>query len=285
MCKVTFYTNDDYNKGIGGSETSYDGPISKSNLSTSIMNGYDSLKTFDNSWLIIYDNSDYTGYSHKFYPNSGNSDLGKLDRGNDGDWKNQVRSFKLFNHLPSSWSLGFNATGFNNCYPDRYSDSTLSGNAFGYKTQDAKYRVYDPQVSYPDDNSMQISVKLDNLNATFDDHIYLDIVFDNDGNLSKVGYSADFNNMPTIPQGWVFTADIIIALLAVEVSIATAGAGTPAAMAAAGTADTIITTCAEVYNVLVNKVNQFIDMDGGRSYFAAMASHVINNICKNVTKS
>lgn len=275
MCKVSFYTNNDY----GGDETSYDGPTQKKDLPTDIFNGFDSLKTYDNSWLIIFDGNDYNGCSKKYYPNQKEPDLAKVDTDvDDNNWKNDVRSFILYDKEPSSWKLGFDYEKFKGYYQDQYDDSTSSGTAFGYQTQDAKYRIYKPQISYPDDRSMVVQTKIDNKNATQDDHLYLSITFDTNGIPTQIEYSADYADGKYIPKTFVLTVDIIIALVGVELALET---GTLSLAEAAATIEKF-NKCVKYYNDFIDAIQRFTDVDGGKFYLTSVGIHALTKMFNSV---
>lgn len=98
MASVTFWNNHNY-KG----ESDYFSSPQRRTYTTS--EAWDSLKTGSNTWLVVWDQSDFTGYYLKFGSSSSNSDLNKTDRGS-GDWKNQIKSFVMYDSKPSWWDDG-----------------------------------------------------------------------------------------------------------------------------------------------------------------------------------
>ncbi|MBU1188394.1 MAG: hypothetical protein KKC01_05115 [Gammaproteobacteria bacterium] len=99
MTSVTFWNNNNY----GGISSGFS---SAQRRTYTTSEAWDSLKTGSNSWLVVWDQSDCSGQYLKFGPNASNSDLNKTDRGNDGDWKNQIKSFVLYASQPRWWNDG-----------------------------------------------------------------------------------------------------------------------------------------------------------------------------------
>lgn len=278
MCKVTFYTNNDY----GGDATDYSGPASKTGLPTGSFSGYDSLKTYDNSWLIIYDEDDYKGCTKKYYPNQSQSDLAKIDtESGDNNWKNDVRSFKLYDHCPTSWNLGFDLSNFHNYYPNFTKSSKIAGNCIEYYSQGAKFRIYDPSISYPDENKMVVSTQIDNENVGGDDHIYISLTVDSNKNVVSIEYSADYEDGKSIPKATVLTADLVIALVAVSVAVETEGASLEAGLNAIEDLNTVV----KYYNDIIDYIQRFTDVDGGKFYLSSVGAHTAIRMLNSITNS
>lgn len=95
MASVTFYNNNKY----GGISDSFSG-AQRRTYGTS--QAWDSIQVGSGTWLVVYDGSNFTGNYLKV--TSSQSDLNHVDRGDDGDWKNQIKSFILYASQPSWWN-------------------------------------------------------------------------------------------------------------------------------------------------------------------------------------
>ncbi len=68
----------------------------------------DSLETAANTWVIVFNDTHYTGDSMQVGPGTYLSDLNHVDRydssgSKQGDWKNQIQSFILYKSQPAYW--------------------------------------------------------------------------------------------------------------------------------------------------------------------------------------
>lgn len=94
MCQITFYTSHDES---GDSQT-FTSPQARN---SGLMSGIDSLQVTANTWVIAYNNSDFTGDYLQITTN--NDDLNDTPRGSH-DWKNQIKSFVMFDKEPPFWN-------------------------------------------------------------------------------------------------------------------------------------------------------------------------------------
>lgn len=88
----------------GGLSDSFTGTQGQDN----IVGDTDSLETAQNTWVIVFNGSDYTGDSLQIDPSKKLNDLNHIDRHSssgkkEGDWKNQIKSFVLYKSRPSYW--------------------------------------------------------------------------------------------------------------------------------------------------------------------------------------
>jgi hypothetical protein len=97
MATVTFWNNNNY----GGESDAFNGAQRHSYSSSA---AWDSLKTGAGTWLVIWNDSSYTGDYKKIGPNQNYSDLNHTDRSGGGDWKNQITSFIIYGNQPSWWN-------------------------------------------------------------------------------------------------------------------------------------------------------------------------------------
>lgn len=157
MASVTFWNNHNY----GGESDSFSSPQRRTYTTSE---AWDSLKTSSNTWVVVWDNSNFTGYYLKFGPNSDNSDLNKTDRGDD-DWKNQIKSFVMYGSKPSWWDNGST--------PPQYDLNLSSTQAVlcsdqNYCADDAIFTAESDQsdlnsVDYPTDTSRDLKNNISSL--------------------------------------------------------------------------------------------------------------------------
>jgi hypothetical protein len=296
MCNVSFFSKNDE----GGKSRSFPGPASYpslsnvhySNTNDSMKQSIDSADTDSSAWVMIYDQENFMGNSYKLYPgHSGKgssnpySDFNHIQRGSDSsnDWKSQVQSFKLYNHLPASWSLGFDMDTFISLFPNEYDDTpAFSDTAIGYQTQDCEYRIYQPQISYPDENSMAVYLEIDHIiGMSTDDKVTLTLNFTLDGIVSVTNYTWDAGSGYQIPNGVVKAVDLGAEVAGALGALESAGISEAAAQEFVETFD----TCVKVFNDVSKLLNKASENDGGRFYFIPVVCHIINRICSSVTKS
>ncbi|MFP6846418.1 MULTISPECIES: hypothetical protein [Thalassolituus] len=73
-----------------------------------IVGNTDSLETSSKAWVIVFNGTNYTGDSMQVSNSTYLSDLNHVDRYDSsgtkqGDWKNQIQSFVLYNSKPAYW--------------------------------------------------------------------------------------------------------------------------------------------------------------------------------------
>ncbi|MFN3851869.1 MAG: hypothetical protein ACK4NY_20695 [Spirosomataceae bacterium] len=289
MCNVSFFSN--HNKG--GDGRAFAGPTSYSSLenvyytgtNNSMNKSIDSAGTDTSAWVVIYDQPNFQGNSYKLYPDRTYDDFNHIQRGSDSsnDWKNQVQSFQLYDHLPASWSLGFNVDTFTSLFPNHVDATPPFGDkAIGYQTQDAEYRIYLPQVSYPDESSMSIYVQIDHIiGMSTDDHVTLNLSIGMDGTVKVTNYTWDAGSAYQIPNSVVKAVDLGAEVAGALGALESAGISEAAAQEFVETFD----TCVKVFNDISNLMNKWSENDGGRFYMIPVVCHVINRICYSVTKS
>lgn len=285
-CKAFFSENTDFE----GDNVTYDGPVNVSPLpayttdyNKALDNSINSLKTGTQAWLAIYDAQNYTGNYCRIQPNTAYSDLNDLARGDGGDWKNQMQSFELFDTNPTSWHLSFNLDTFHEQFLDNFPDSTATGgSAIGYQTQDAQYRIYDPQVSFPDANSMVISLSIDHIiGLSTDDHATLTITVDGDGGIDNVNYTWDAGSTYQIPDSVVKAVDEGVEVAGAIGALETCGISEEAAQEFVEVFD----TACQVFNDIANLMTKWMENDGGRFYMVPVVSHTINRAFNAVVDS
>lgn len=155
MAKLQFWNNNNY----GGLDDVFNAPQRRT---YSASQAWDSYKTDDNTWAVVYDGSNCTGNYMKIGGSkaSSNSDLNHVKRGSNGDWKNQIKSFMMFSSEPSWWN-GTPQTGMSNLDPNQ---SMVCNSPSFY--DDTK--VFNGAESHSDMSDLKWST---NTNNTMDDSI------------------------------------------------------------------------------------------------------------------
>ncbi|MFN8397321.1 MAG: hypothetical protein U0176_22040 [Bacteroidia bacterium] len=97
MANVTFYDKNDYD----GNSDAFTGAQRRS-YSTS--KAWDSIDVGSNTWLVVYNGSDFTG--DYLFVSGDKHDLNHVSRSSGGDWKNQIKSFIMYSSQPSWWNSG-----------------------------------------------------------------------------------------------------------------------------------------------------------------------------------
>lgn len=286
-CHATFFENTSYK----GDNKSYLSTTSKSSLgdehyttdgTKSLKNTINSLETGPQTWLVIYDAESYQGNSKKVNPNTTCSDLNNwTDRGEGGgDWKNQIQSFQLYSQKPTDWDVYMDINHWEDQYPNNYDDSTLSGNAMGYKTQNCQYRFYDPQISFGSNNVMSITFQIDHImGGATDDHVTLVVDVNPDGSLNSTSYSWDAGGAYEIPNSVVKAVDAGVELAGAVGALETCGISEEAAQDFVETFD----MACKVFNKIASVMANWAESDGGRFYLIPVIAHTINRALSSVT--
>jgi hypothetical protein len=95
MPTVTFWDQSDK----GGMSTAVNAETSVE-LSASSNLSYDSLQTGSQSWLVAWNQPNFSGDRLVVQPNTYLSDLNHVPRTGGGDWKDQITSYQLYNYNP-----------------------------------------------------------------------------------------------------------------------------------------------------------------------------------------
>lgn len=264
-------TQDDMNDVYYSTDSSRD---MKDNIS--------SLATGPNTYLQIFDGTDRTGNTLRVSPNTLYSDLNNVTRGSSGDWKNQIQSFwvQTMDSTPPSWVLNIDGGKFQSLFPDNYDDSTTSGPAFGYRTQDAQYRIYFPVVSSLDPYNITVTVPIDHIiSGATDDHAVLTLTINSSGQLTGVTGTWDAGSAYQIPN-WVVkgvddSAKILSALGAFE-------SGFISEEAADEFVEAFDVAC-KAFDAICDVISSISESDGGRFYMIPVVCHTIFRICASVT--
>lgn len=82
--------------------------FTKTQLQGSLVDNTDSLETSSDAWVVVFNDKNYTGDSMQVGPSTYLSDLNHVTRydaggSSQGDWKNQIKSFVLYNDRPAFW--------------------------------------------------------------------------------------------------------------------------------------------------------------------------------------
>jgi hypothetical protein len=272
-----------------------------------------SLKTGPNAWLVVYDHSYMAGDFKKIAPNSGPSnntssnysDLKNIDRDNlngdsDGNWKNQINSFLIYNYLPEFWNTKYASPYIDfatlyGYYPSPTSE--VSDNKVEYMVEDSKYTIDCPTLQYqsadqtmtgvnyigdvttdlPTTGWTKYNVQMGHVNSlAFDDKVNFDIYFDNAGNIIQIqNFTWTSNGAYDIPSTVIFSVDVIGKYLSTSLNLM--GIETNAIN---DFIDVFNFVC-NVFNTIAIKVYQFSD-NGGQFYFLPVICHTINRIAATV---
>lgn len=286
-CKAAFFANSNYD----GDNITFLGPTTISDLSSysyptnfrlSANDNFDSIRNGSGCWLVIYDDANFSGNYLRIYPNTNYSDLNNVTRGSSDDWKNQISSLQLYNQLPASWVLSFDQAGFRKLFPDNYDDNTVSGDAFGYVTQDAQYRIYNPVLSFPTVDTLVLTIVIDHIiSMSTDDHVTLNLTYKADGSLSQVAYSWDAGSAYQIPDKVIKAVDATAAYYGAIGVLATVGIS----QTAADTFITVFDTACKAFNDISGAMNKWLENDGGRFYMIAVVSQVIARASASIVVS
>ncbi|MFI8979358.1 peptidase inhibitor family I36 protein [Ectopseudomonas khazarica] len=269
--------------------TNYAGDLNNCQYGTNgtnrdLKNNISSLATGTNAWLEVYDQPDYRGEVLKVHPSTEYRDLASAKRGSVGNWSNQLQSFRCFYSTsePASWFLGLDESLFKSLYLDNYSDSTLNGNAIGYRTQDAQYRIYDPVVDYPDVDTMAAAIQIDHIiSASTDDHTNLVLTFNTNRELVQVSQDWQAGSAYQVPSWVIKTVDIGAEVLGALGALESAGISEAAANEFVETFDAACKTFNKICQVIAN----LSESDGGRFYMIPVSCHTIVRACLAVANS
>lgn len=242
-----------------------------------------SLATGPNTYLQIFDETDRTGNTLRVYPNTTYSDLNDVARG-DGDWKNQIQSFwvQTSDSTPMSWVLTVDLSKFRSLYPDNYDDSTTSGNAFGYQTQDAQYRIYFPVLQSLDAFNLTVVVQIDHIiSGATDDHAVITMTFDSEGLLTQVSGTWDAGSAYQIPNWLVKGVDVSAKVLG---ALGAFESGFISEEAADEFVEAFDIAC-KAFDAVFNIISSISESDGGRFYMIPVVCHTIFRVCASITDS
>lgn len=239
------------------------------------------LATGSVAWLAIFDQTDFGGNCRLVYPDQTCKSLGDWTRGYTGVWENMVLSWRQSDYLPQSWNLSLDLDSFKGGYPDHFDDSTGSGPAIGYQTQDARYRIYDPLLAYPSDTAVTASFTIDHLiDMASDDHVTFTMEFNEKGQLQQISGSWETGgDAYQIPDWLVSGVDAIAEIAGAVGALETLGISEAAANFVVGAFDT---SCA-VFNCLSSGIAKCSESDGGRFYLIPVVCHTVNRACAALT--
>lgn len=267
------------------------------------MNGtINSLKTGENTWLVIFDGADCGGNSAKMgpnYPYGGQlGSVGRYDVNNNrvGYWKNQICSFLLYNQVPGFWGtayprpyIDFSALG------QLYLGSNTSGSTITYHVADSTYDIKQPAfiiqsataalpndynndncTNFPTDGWTKYHVSLTHENTGGkNDAIDFDMYFNNSGGLISIqNFVWSKGEAYNISSQFISIVDDEAWVLGTAGAIETLGISEEAADEFVDDFDLICNTFNKISGFVFNKTD-----NGGQYYFIPVLCHTINRIC------
>lgn len=258
----------------------FQGPINESDLnsvsfptntSRDLKNDIQSLATGSSAWLEIWNDTDYSGSSLRIYPNTTYDDLNQVARLPNGDWKNQMQSFKLYTSLPdASWCLTFDQDTFFKSIPDGYAMKDTSGPYYHYNTQDCGYDIRVTDISY-DSSSMTVSFRIDYDLAGHNDKVNLDLKVNTDGSINSVTYEYEQGGAVQIPSAVIKAVDVSAEVLGAVGALETAGISEEAANSFIEAFDMFC----NVFNKVSNGLYKLSEANDGRFYLCAVGTQTL----------
>lgn len=240
-------------------------------------NNIESIKTGSSAWVVVYDETDYKGNQWKIYPGKSYPDLGIIDRGDNGDWKNQIQSFQSFNQKPV-WDLSFNKSKFTGLFAG--SRSYNGQDNLTYTTQGADYKIFFPLISYPDALTMRLELRIEYVvNAlSHNDKVYLTVDFNGTGGIIAATYSYDAGSALQVPEKLVTAVDKGAKLLGILGTLETAGISDEAAEAFVETFDTAV----KIFDDISNLAYKIMANDDGRFYLMPVIAHTVARLSLSI---
>ncbi|MEA5461078.1 hypothetical protein VB796_18595 [Arcicella sp. LKC2W] len=283
MCSVSFFQKSDFKgKGKAFNDAQVQPDLTyqyyDSNQSEFLFDNIDTIQTDSNAWVIVFDNIGYKGNYLLVEPNSNISDLNKVHRDNKGDWKNQIKSFIMYDVKPPFWDAGVARPYIDygklaSYYPQSYTEK--DNNTFAYQIEDSIYRINCPIFSNQTLDKVVYSITLDHENAASkDDHASFLAVFDNKGVLQDItsfvwakggAFQISDDAVSDIEDGIDFIADLADPF--------TDGAATEIAKQI----DRAFSISCKLFNFASMKIYKLTD-NGGMFYFLPVICHTINRL-------
>jgi hypothetical protein len=243
------------------------------NSGSTMSDAIQSLATGSSVWMEVWNDVNYQGDWMKLSPNTHYSDLEQYTRPSSlGDWKNQIKSLKIFTSKPDCWDMSFDLQGFYLLFPDYTPYDDSSGTYVTYTTQDCGYDVRRINESY-DQTTYTVSFRVDYcITAGTNDKVWLNITVNADGSLNGVTYSyKQGDGAVQIPDTFVKAVDKTAELLGALGALETVGISEEAAE------DFIVAfdTFCKVFNDVTKLLYKKSLVNDGRSYMLAVCLHAL----------
>lgn len=248
------------------------------NTSNDMKNDIQSLATGSSAWLEIWNEPQYAGSTLQISPNTTYSDLDKVAREPEGDWKNQIQSFKLYDSLPLSWKLGFDQGTFFGSFPDAVKMTDTSGEYYYYMTQDCSYDIRITGIAF-DTDTMTVSFRIDYNLTGHNDKVLLDLVINADGSYNSVAYEYTQGGAVQIPKSVIKAVDVSAEVLGAVGALETAGISEEAANSFIEAFDTFC----DVFNKISNALFKLSEANDGRFYMVAVCTQTLCRAYSAVT--
>lgn len=278
FCSGTNFNNDTVVFTANASEDDLNQVKFPTNTSNDMKNDIQSLATGSSAWLEVWNETDYTGSTLRVYPKTTYTDLNSVARQPEGDWKNQIQSFKLYNALPASWNLGFDQDTFFGAFPGAVKMQDSSGQYYHYNTQDCGYDIRLTGLSY-DTSTMTVSFRIDYDLTGHNDKVMLDLVVNTDGTFNSVSYEYDQGGAVQIPKSVIKAVDVSAEVLGAVGALETAGISEEAANSFIEAFDTFC----DVFNKISNVLYKLSEANDGRFYMVAVCTQVLCRAFSAVT--
>ncbi len=268
--------------------------------------GVTSLNNGPETYLIIFDDTDFNGNFKKINPGTPYSNLENVDRDNlsgvsQGNWQNKIQSFLIYPSEPGFWS-----TKYQRAYIDfstlfglfPATTSSVSDNKIVYVVEDSTYTVNNPTFSeqsttqqlsiYEDDDSSVLptdgwtkySISLQHDNSVFvqNDTVNYDAYFDNSGKLVSIQhFEWSSKGAYQVSQEIIKSVDLVAWYLGTTGALETMGISEEVADAFVDIFDFVT----GAFNKIANIVYKVTD-NGGQFYFIPVVCHTLNRICTTV---
>ena len=268
-----------------------------------------SLRTGPNAWLIVFNEADCRGCALRVTPNTKHGDLNNITRYNlqgedEGDWKNQIESFLLYDKEPEFWSTGYprpyiDFTTLFNLYPG--TTNTSSDDKITYVIEDATYNIDEPEVAaqattqvisdyyinddfsvLPEDGWTKYHISMSHENTGGrNDKAEFDMFFDNSGKLVSIQhFEWSSNGAYNISEALITIVDDEAWLL-----------GTIGALETLGISEEVADGFVQVFDFLTTAFNDISSLvyrktdNGGSYYFLPVICHTINRVYSTIAAS
>ena len=292
MCNVSFWKDTDDTTGTGRHKN-YASPINVPDLNQVQWDGQtrddmkDDISWIDldaTAWLIVYTEPNYQGRSILLEPGASYNMKTTYDD-NGKNFNDDIESFRLFDHPPSVNPINV-INNFRALYPGSDSNTLHGFNCSEFYSQDSHYRVYDPNITFPSDDTVGFEIKLDHIQSEHDDHATLTFTMNLDGDFTEsIQVTYDMADATQIPD-WVINliddaiddaADAACVIADGAEIVVTDGIGVIATIETDELIEKTakaLTFCIDHLNTVLGAIFKFQE-DGGTTNFAAAVSHSI----------
>lgn len=260
----------------------------RSQMNTSI----NCIRTGNNAWLIVFDDTDGKGNFLKIGPNSKNNDLGNL--------RDKIKSFLLYDTKPEFWDTIYSRPYINlGTLAVQFPGSSLSGgDTIVYNVADSTYNIKLPSLDmqsttntvdndYEEDDYTKLPTNgwtkynaefTHNNTGGFNDKVNFSMYFNNNGKLASIQkFTWSDGSAYQIPQQLITIVDDDAWVLGTAGVPETLGISEEAASEFVDDFNFVCNTFNDIFGFIFKKSD-----NGGQYYFLPVTCHAINRICTNV---